>query len=215
MESDLSALQTLGKRFYDVHNDAASTLLCLDHAFSRPFKILVAPCAEVASVLEIFLIYARELQKVMSEHNPFHKEFIQQLFYLQVSEDDMVVVKEKTFLYQATCQFPGLKVEGQTVTRHIQDLLTPFQQALKFHLLGRVTTENSACMFARAFWPCTAFAALGKCNRAANCQRGHIDSSKLDNEWYHSWLRIHFQQILIYQTIAPFETPSIVEKNQM
>lgn len=200
VSGNLGHLEQLGLRFYQEHNKPAA-LLCLDHIFVDPPRIQEATIQQTISSLEMFSAYARLLHDVATHADPCNDRRVQQLFAFQASREDVFGIFPDSFLFREVADRQVLyfqeKDGRRTVSR--RELSGVIKNALGDHLRSKVTEENEICRKANIFSPCL-YALLGSCTRA-ECHRGHPDPVMLNPEWYNSRVRIHLQQILIFQNL--------------
>ncbi|THG96062.1 hypothetical protein EW026_g5704 [Hermanssonia centrifuga] len=102
----LLRLQGLGEKFHNSHQDSAATVLCLDHAFSKPLKTHIMSHFELASFLQTFALYTGELKKIVLDADPSHSTSLQRLFGFEILEDskDNVAIGSGTFLHDFVSQ---------------------------------------------------------------------------------------------------------------
>ncbi len=208
----LLRLQGLGEKFHNSHQDSAATVLCLDHAFSKPLKTHIMSHFELASFLQTFALYTGELKKIVLDADPSHSTSLQRLFGFEILEDskDNVAIGSGTFLHDFVSQRRRMApdLNGRYILGN-REFITLFKEALRSRLKDRVNGENLACREAPALFPCLSFTVFGGCN-SPTCNGAHLDSYSLDSEWYHTRIQILLQQMLIYQTISQVEHRSIV-----
>lgn len=200
-------LQALGHKFYHEYGDTIAALLCLDHGFRANLKIQAASCTEIASVLQSFVIYSRELARIAHEQDPANDPGLQRLFGFSLIREveNMVRIPQNTFLHKCSLQRNSLNIR-QDATEDIHlpswELKSLIHDAIRDKLLQLVKDENEQCRKAPALSPCSTHAVVRTCT-SNTCTAGHFDVQTLDKAWYTARVRIHLQQILIYQTIAP------------
>ncbi|KAL4254519.1 hypothetical protein ABKN59_003247 [Abortiporus biennis] len=202
-------LRELSFKFRHEHRDPLSTLLCLDRLFVASLKMQAATCLEVASMLQLYYVYVQLLRRLVVMDDPVHDGHIQRLFALTISEDDIVTVPVGTFLHGfVTCDRASLPSESPDAYAYIRawDLTRILKYALKARLQARVQEQNKMCQEARVFEPCISFAAFGQCQKGTLCPYSHVPPDDLNKDYYHARLRIHLQQILIYQTLADIDS---------
>jgi hypothetical protein len=192
--------------FLDSSNKDAA-LLCLDRQFEHTLDFTNMDISEMASVLQLFLRYAEMLQDLVFSVDPCTNPRIWTLFGYRPHElePSAFCIPPGTLLYaQATgVAHDSMSEEGLILSR--QDLLVVFQQCLRYRLLNRVDVENDNCRVAPALTPCLEHVVYnGNCDGSL-CNGHHIVP---DKEWFSSWTRVHFLQILIYQTIIHLQVKS-------
>jgi len=203
-------LRQLGDTFLLAKNYPAA-LLCLDHHFINPPRIQVMNGHQVADILGVFLAYARLLHDMAVESDPCSSPSIQKLFGFRSQTENVILIPEGTFLHLILdrCQHTVLRstVDGVLVSN--RGLSRIFRQSLCDHLRHRVQEENVMCHKARTFSPCLTFAVFGNCNRpnGVECPQEHSTSSYLNPDSYNVRIRIHLQQVLIFQTLFSIAHP--------
>ncbi|KAJ7139395.1 hypothetical protein C8R44DRAFT_867547 [Mycena epipterygia] len=193
---EMFKLQLLGQSYSG--NDAAVTLLCLDHRFARPPKTQVLPIDAVAKELQVFYTYVKLLHHFAFNVDPCASPIAEKLFGYRREGEDNYSIPQHTFIRRA---LPGDRSSEGTVILAGSDLRMIFQRSLRHRLAQKVREENAACRMTKAFeGPCLIFAIFnGQCNWA-NCPQEHLTSS-FDSQEYNLRVRIHLQQILIYQSL--------------
>ncbi|KII86508.1 hypothetical protein PLICRDRAFT_44106 [Plicaturopsis crispa FD-325 SS-3] len=198
-------LEELARNFYHVYNKPAAALLCLDHVFVNPPRILAEALArDVSRQLEMFLIYATLLRDFYSHSDPANNGIVQRLFGFTASTTTAheLRIRTGTFLHGliASSRYAMTRQNEEDV--FISDVnFTPiFKRELGRRLRVKVFGENEACRRAQAFSPCVSWAASGYCNRPG-CPQAHVNATALDQDWYNSRVHIHLQQILIFHTL--------------
>ena len=165
----------------------------------------------MARTLQLFLHYVEILQDLAFSVDPC-TESICTLFGYHPHEQDTFYIPAGTLLYAQ------VRRESRSTTSeagHIlskENLLTVFQKCLKDRLLAQVTVENDKCRMAPALVPCLRHVVYGDCDRSiSGCKGAHIFP---DKEWFSSWTRVHFLQILIYHTIIHLQFKSEMRAQQ-
>jgi hypothetical protein len=151
----------------------------------------------------MFYAYTRLVHDIAGHPDPCNERLVQKLFAFEVSRDDVFSVHPGTFLYRETADQQALFFQGGH-ERHLVsrgDLSRVLKQSLGERLRSRVMQENEICRRAKVFSPClNAF--LGTCTKSpADCPRDHVDLAGMKPEWYNNRVRIHLQQIQIFQSI--------------
>jgi hypothetical protein len=195
---ELSKLQVLGQSFYELDDNTAVSLLCLDHCFAHPPKIQAIPVQAVAKDLQVFLIYVKLLYYFAFNVDPCTSPAAEKLFGYRREGENNYSIASGTFLYSA---LPNRSSDGSVILTG-SELRVVFHQSLRYRLARRVEEENQICRITTAFeGPCLTFAIFnGHCNRG-NCPQEHILASSFNSEEYNLRIRIHLQQILIYQSL--------------
>jgi hypothetical protein len=193
-------LQQLGRIFHQDHNKAAA-LLCLDHIFATPPHIQEATIQHTISLLAMFITYTRLLHDIANLVEPCNDLLVQKLFAFQVSREDMFSVFPGASLYREVDnqqEPPFHEKDGKrSVSR--RDLSRILKNYLAERLRSRIMEENDICRRAKVFSPCLN-ALLGTCTRT-ECPRDHVDPAILNPDWYNLRVRIHLQQILVFQNL--------------
>lgn len=195
-----SKLERLGESF-EASNPTAA-LLSLDHCFTNPPKIQALRVDGVAKELQIFSGYVK-LLNTFTWADPCTQPGVEKLFgYIRQGEYDFLIPRG-TFLHSALRQMnhPAFlrSSDEENIVLDGSNLREVYHQALKERLRLRVVQENEMCKRTRAFSPCLTFSIFeGHCNRE-NCPHEH--ASVPTREEYNLRVRIHLQQILIFQTV--------------
>ncbi|KAF7340238.1 UvrD-like helicase ATP-binding domain-containing protein [Mycena venus] len=200
---DRPQLQVLGNSFLRNNNQPAA-LLCLDHYFADPPKIQTLPIEAVAQNLQVFLSYAKLLHHVAFNVDPCSSSAVRTLFGYTKEGESTFSIPRGTFIHLA---LPNPSSESSS---HLtgSELRTVFQRSLRDRVVEKIRKENDMCGKTRAFGGlCLTFALFeGHCNRGDNCRQEHILSSAFDSRQYNLRVRIHLQQILIYQGLDNIDT---------
>jgi hypothetical protein len=198
---DAKQLQQLGFKFYDDNKPAA--LLCLDQIFIAPPLIQGATIQETISSLEMFYAYTRLVHDIAGHADPCNDRPVQKLFAFEVSREDVFSIHPGTFLYGEVADQQALFFRGADGKRLVsrRDLSRVLKHSLGERLRSRVMQENEICRRAKVFSPCiNAF--LGTCAKTtADCPRDHVDPVIMKPDWYNNRVRIHLQQIQIFQSL--------------
>ncbi|OBZ79120.1 TPR and ankyrin repeat-containing protein 1 [Grifola frondosa] len=204
--SDLARLLQLGEKFYLLHHNMAAAFLCMDHVFSTMPKLQAASLSQIATKLQTFLSYAQMLQKFVSDSDLCNNKTIRKLFGFEASTEELFLIPKETSLFTQINDrlTPTARStdEGSIVVRWELERLIGF--FLRGRLLRRVIQENEMCHTLRAFRPCLPFIIFRHCNRQ-ECPRDHVDPAFYDANAYNNRVRVHLQQILIYQTLHAVE----------
>ena len=156
---------------------------------------------ETISTLEIFYAYARLLHDLVLTADPCRKRMVQKLFAFSAVRGDSFSVPKGTILYNAIAKLDVRPEEENGEIRLISEaaLSQVFKTCLSERLHYKVMEENEVCRRARIFSPCRN-ALEGTCHRP-ECHREHVEPGRLTPKWYNDHVRIHLQQILIFQTL--------------
>ncbi|KAJ7451097.1 hypothetical protein FB451DRAFT_1566339 [Mycena latifolia] len=198
---EFSHLEPLGEIF-EAANQAAA-LLCLDHCFTTPPEIQELQVAGIASKLQAFLAYVK-LLNIFTWMDPCHLPIVGKLFGFIRQGEDSFLIPEGTFLH-STLRYqdhPACRRSAETnIVLSGYELRDVYHRTLKERLRRRVQEENELCKKTRAFSPCLVFAIFdGYCNRG-DCPQEHISAELIDTQQYNLRVRIHLQQIMIFQTV--------------
>lgn len=201
MSGDSTRLPHLGRNFY-LQKNMPAALLCLDHYFVNPPRIIVMKGQEVAEILWMFHAYARLLHDVAFDRDPCNNPSIQKLFGFQRSTENLFLVPRGTFLHGILIGYrsPIHRNDAESMLVSNWDLSQGFRRSLCDRLRRRVLEENEMCRKAQAFSPCLSFVVSGICNRTG-CPQEHLRGTDLTLEWFNIRVRLHLQQILIFQTL--------------
>ena len=200
---DLKILRVLGKKFAS-KDDRVSAILCLDHYFQSFPNLRNLTSLELSELLHDFLIYCQYLENMISIPNPCNSTLIQKLFRICSSSDNILCLPSATFLHSKLIEAPRVNLfrsdeEGILISEW--ELTRKFKECLMNRLLEIVKKENDSCHYeASAFNPCLPYIINRQCNRM-QCPRQHIEATSLTRSWYNLQVRIHLQQILIFQTL--------------
>ena len=197
---EMQVLVTLAGRFKSRNNNAA-TFLCLDRVFSIPLKLQVASLQEIASKLEIFFFYVRQLRQLAVITTPCDNLDIRKLFAVQTSTEDLFILQNQSLLATqcAPRLTPNARVgdSGTILPRSELDRLIKF--ILKDRLVRRVDEETNILYHIRPLQPCLPFSVFGQCSRT-QCPRQHLAAENHDAATYNIRIRVHVLQILISNT---------------
>ncbi|KAJ6573853.1 hypothetical protein DFH09DRAFT_1311930 [Mycena vulgaris] len=198
---EFSQLEPLGEAF-EATNPAAA-LLCLDHCFTNRPELQELQVDGVASKLQAFLAYAK-LLNTFTWMDPCHWPVVEKLFGYVRQGENTFSIPAGTFLHSALRQqdHPAFhRSAEQNILLSGSELRDVFHRTLKDRLRRRVQAENDVCKQTRAFSPCLVFAMFdGQCNRD-DCPHEHLPMALIDAQQYNLRVRIHLQQILIFQNV--------------
>jgi hypothetical protein len=191
-------LRLLGSSFIGVTNPSAA-LLCFDHYFADLPRIPALPIEAVADNLKAFFDYVKLLHHVALNVDPCSSAATRRLFAYRKEGENGYYIPPGTFLYRVLSDPPSENRRLLTGS----ELRTIFQQSLRARMVEKIQEENELCRITKAFSePCLAFALPnGYCNDRGNCPQEHISLHALDSRHYNLRVRIHLQQILIYQDL--------------
>jgi len=202
----LEELQRLGYHFVQIGNKVAA-LLCLDHIFATDPPLQGQTMDALTTSLEIFFVYANLLRDFASLSDPCGSHLVQKLFALDCSKDGKFSITAGTFLH------PEMAPSSDTQTVSRRKLVGLFKRSLCEHLRRVVLRENKAFLATQSISPC--LAALVTTSNESNCHRSHVNKAILNLDWYNTKIRVHLQQVLIFQTLHPIEPGSEETAQQM
>ncbi|KAJ7171712.1 hypothetical protein C8R43DRAFT_1231226 [Mycena crocata] len=198
---EIPKLELLGEEFEATNPVAA--LVCLDLVFTNPPKIQALHVDGVAKKLQTFYTYVR-LLNLFTWADPCHWHLAEKLCgYVRQGENDFLI-PEGTFLHSVLRQqnHPAFHTSiEENVVIAGSELRDVFRRSLINRLEQRVQQENEMCKRTKAFTPCLLFSVFdGNCNRV-ECPNEHVSDTLINPQQYNLRVRIHLQQILIYQTL--------------
>lgn len=198
---DLKILRTLSKQFSS-RGDRVSALLCLDYYFQSFPNLRNLTSLQLSELLHDFLVYCQSLESLILTPNPCNSIRIQKLFQIYPSSDNILLLPNATFLHSNLIDTRVNLVRSDEAGILISEweLTRKFKECLSSRLLDIVKVENDSCHYAPAFNPCLIYTINRQCNRV-QCPRQHIEANSLTRSWYNLQIRIHLQQILIFQTL--------------
>jgi len=198
---DLKVLRTLSKQFVS-RGDRVSAVLCLDHYFHSFPSLRNLTSLDLSELLHDFLFYCRSLEDLILLPNPCNNIRIRKLFRIHPSSDNILLLPNATFLHSKIIETRAnlVRSDEEGILISEWELTRKFKECLMNRLLGIIKTENDSCHHAPAFTPCLPYIVNRQCNRV-QCPRQHIDTTSLTRSWYNLQVRIHLQQILIFQTL--------------
>jgi hypothetical protein len=176
----------------------AVTLLCLDHYFVNSPEIQGHPVDAVAGSLQVFHAYVKLLHHFAFNVDPCSSSAAEKLFGYKREGKNNYSIPQGTFLYRAHAN----RSSKGNILLTGSELRAIFHRSLSGRLAERVKAENRLCRITKAFQgPCLTFAIFnGQCNRDI-CPQEHILASSFSSQEYTLRVRIHLQQMLIYQTL--------------
>jgi hypothetical protein len=149
----------------------------------------------------MFYAYTRLSHDIAVHADPCDNGPVRKLFAFEVAREDVFSVHPGTFLYGEVADQQALFFRAEDGIRLVsrRDLSRVLKNSLGERLRGRVVQENEICRRAKVFSPCLN-ALQGNCTRI-ECPRDHVDLSNIEPEWYNNRVRIHLQQIQIFQSL--------------
>lgn len=205
---DRASLRTLAKTFTRARNDPAA-LLCLDHLFSFPIRLLNLPLAEIQALLSLFLDYIRLLNKFVRFESLAQGSNHQMLFGFQVLGENSYLVPEHTLVYK------GLINQSESSGKRVDDYRCSYDELSRCIIqliLGRIRCrteiQNETCREAYGFSPCLRLLVRRKCDPPEGkgpCPFQHIQLEQLSVDWYHARLRLILLQFKILSSARYFD----------
>ncbi|KAJ6577097.1 hypothetical protein B0H10DRAFT_1963249 [Mycena sp. CBHHK59/15] len=207
-ERQVRKLEPLGQAFAEANNLAVA-LLCLDHCFTNPPKIQALQVDAVAQSLQVFHTYIKLLRHLTFNVDPCNSSEAEKLLgYTRHGENNFLII-EGTFLHSTLrrCNHAAChRSTEENILLSGSELRETFHRSLGGRLKQKVRQENEMCKITKAFTPCLIFSVFdGRCNRG-DCPQEHIPSVQISARQYNLRVRIHLQQILIYQNLRFIET---------
>jgi len=198
--SDYSSLRTLAKTFIGIQNDPAA-LLCLDHVFSSPLRLLNLSLVEIQASLSLFLGYIHLLSKFLRDKSFAEDSNHQKLFGFQVLEDNRYLAPKHTLVYEELIirsGSSGKNVDGYRCS--YEELSRCIVQLISSWIYDRTRMQNEACRSVHGFSPCLYLLVKGRCDPPEEmrpCTFQHIRPDQLTVNWYHARLRLILLQFRI------------------
>lgn len=199
---NLTRVVQLSQSFSTEKISHPAALLGFHHYFNNFPRIQISPSPEVAQVLADFLVYTRLLCEMAFDPDPCNNPTIQKLFAIQVSTDNAFIVPSATYLYRILMDTHTSVLRSNDEGTLVSDweLSRTIRRCIWDHLRQKVLEENEICRKTRAFSVCLSFLVLGSCARR-DCHREHRDSTTINSEWFNIRVRLHLQQVLVFQTL--------------
>jgi len=198
--ADYASLPTLAKTFIGTQNDPAA-LLCLDHVFSSPLKLLNLSFVTIQRPLSLFLSYIRLLNKFRRDELLAEGSNNQRLFGFQVLEDNHYLAPKHSLVYEKLINQSGSSKKNADGYRCSYDELRwCIVQLISSRIYERTEMQNSACREVHGFSPCLYLLVRGKCDPPEGrgpCTFQHIQLDQLTVDWYHTRLRLILLQFQI------------------
>ncbi|KAK0475067.1 hypothetical protein IW261DRAFT_1495269 [Armillaria novae-zelandiae] len=195
-----SRLRELGLEFHKIGHSSAA-LLCLDQYFSRTPQIQNMGLVNAIEELDLFYIYVNILSATVYQTDPCKDIATATLFGFQWMTDNKFLVPRNTWLHMA-----ALELQLRSATSNSDFILSAselrglFHCVLVDHIKQRIDAENDECARSKVFQPCLVFAVSGFCTQP-NCPEAHVSPSVIDAGYYNMRVRLHLQQILIFQLL--------------
>jgi hypothetical protein len=191
-------------------NNREAALLCLDRQFEHTPDFTNMDISEMACALHLFLRYTEILQDLIFSVDPCAESHIWTLFGYRPHEHGTFWIPAGTLLYAHVSGGTSDNTSDAGLILSREKLLFAYQECLKRRLLDRVTVENDKCRMAPALNPCLDHVVYGDC-KSSTCYGVHIFP---DKDWFNTWTRVHFLQILIYHTIIHLQYHSQMKSQQ-
>nr|GAT61403.1 predicted protein [Mycena chlorophos] len=210
VNEDVDVLRVLGRTFHE-SNNAPSSLLCLDHYFTRRFDVRHLDADPLVQHLELFLIFVKRLYAACFEVDPAAVAGAGRLFGYAKEGETRFSIRATSplhaFLRDST------PTTNAPVVASAFRLRWAYQAFIRDRLVAHVRRENLSCGGNKIFeGPCLTYALFnGRCNRG-DCQQEHLDPATLTPEGYTLRVRAHVIQILIFQ-MQQFERSSMAERS--
>lgn len=206
--NSLEQLLELSDKFLNHHKNPICSLRCLDHAFSSPSLFHDMTFETAPQTLRYFKSYTEVLQIPLFFPDPLKESDIQKLLAInKISDEEFIVANNSILLNQKYALNDAIHTlrtgdGGSVISRW--ELMRLMAWVLRKHLHTRITEENRACHASPVFRMCLQAAVFGMCRRE-RCQAYHMqDTSPFKAREYNTLVRIHLQQIMIYDAIHPF-----------
>ena len=206
--ADYATLRTLAKTFIGTGNDPAA-LLCLDHAFSSPLKLLNRSFAEIRVLLSLFLDYIRLLNKLGRDDSLAEGSNRQRLFGFQTLGENQYLAPKNTLVYEELTNqsgSSGKNVDGYKCS--YDELSQGIIQLITGRIRERTGIQNSACRDVHGFSPCLYLLVQKRCNPPEGkgpCPFHHIELEQLTVDWYHARLRLILLQFQILDSARYYD----------
>jgi len=201
--TDHAILRTLARTFVRAGNNPAA-LLCLDHFFSSPLKLLNLSFIEVRALLSLYLDYVGLLNKFWYDGSLAEGSECQRLFGFQVLRENHYLVPEHTLLHEKLTNQSGsnrkIMEEYRCSSGKLRRGIT---QIIRSRAHDRTETQNGACRDVHGFSPCLRLLVENKCNSPGDpngegsCTFHHIQPEQLTVDWYHARLCLILLQFQI------------------
>ena len=216
VDHDLKTLEDLAVKLY-IQNHVATAALAFDHIFSSGPKFKIASAAEISDRLSLFAKYVDLLHQATLDEDPCNDPNIQHLLAIKRSTEDWFLIPHKTFIYPFCNDrlSPARRETDQGCLVGHWELKNIIVWAFKDRLRRRILEIDDACRSARAFRPCLPFVVIGRCPRDESCFREHVMDNQLHEASYNLRVRVHLQQILIYNFTRNVQASDELLKGQM
>jgi len=201
--ADRASLRTLAGNFIGTGNDPAA-LLCLDHFFSSPLKLLNLSFVEVRALHSLYLDYIGLLDKILFDESLAEGSKRQRLFGFQVLGENRYLVPERSLLHEKLTNQSGSSRRIMEEYRCGSDKLRRgVTQIIRSRIHDRTEIQNGACRDVHGFSPCLRLLVEKECNSSndpngeGSCTFQHIQPEQLTVDWYHARLCLVLLQFQI------------------
>jgi len=206
--ADHASLRTLAKMFIRTGNDPAA-LLCLDHVFSPPLKLINLSFVEIQTSLSIFLSYIRLLNKFGRDKSLAEGSNHQRLFGFQVLGENHYLAPKHTLVHEVLTNQPGSSGKSADGYRCSYDeLIWGITQLISSRIRDRTDIQNNACRDVHGFSPCLYWLVQKRCNppeEKGPCPFQHIQLEQPNVDWYHARLRLILLQFQILNSARYYD----------
>jgi len=198
--ADHASLRTLAKTFIGTRNDPAA-LLCLDHGFSPPPKLLNLSFVEIQASLSLYLDYVRLLSKLRRDESLAEGSNRQRLFGFQVLGEDRYLAPRHTILHEKLAGRFGSGGESMGgYTCGPDELRRGIIQLILSRTSDHAVDQDGTCRDIHGFSPCLRLLIEKRCdspNGQGSCTFQHVQPEQLTIDWYHSRLHLILLQFQI------------------
>ena len=198
--ADRARLRALARNFIGAENYPAA-LLCLDHVFSVPLKLLNLSFGEIQAWHSLFLDYIRLLNKFGRDESLAEGSDRQRLFGFQVLGENRYLAPKHSLLHEKFTDQSGSSgkhVDGYECS--YDELSSAIVQFFKSRIRNRTEIQNSACRDVHGFSPCYRVLVRKRCDppkEKGPCPFHHIQPEQITVDWYHSRIRLILLQFQI------------------
>ena len=206
--ADRASLRTLAKKFIKTGNDPTA-LLCLDHFFSSPLKLINLSFVEIQASLSLYLDYVSLLNKFGRDKSLAEGSNHQRLFGFQVLGEDRYLAPKHTLVHEKLTSQSGTSGKSVDGYRCSHDELSwGIAQVISGRIRGRTEIQNSACRDVHGFSPCLYWLVQKRCNppeEKGPCPFQHIQLEQPNVDWYHARLRLILLQFQILNSARYYD----------
>jgi len=203
-----TSLRALAKTFAAARNDPAA-LLCLDHFFSSPLKLLKLSLVEIQSLLSLFLDYLHLLNKFRHDESFAEGSNHQRLFGFQVLGDGRYLASKNSLVFEKLTSQSGSSrnnVDGYRCS--YDELRRCIVQLISNRIYDRTEMQNNACRDVYGFSPCLYLLVQRRCEppkEKGPCTFQHIRPEQLTADWYHARIRLILLQFQILDSARYYD----------